>query len=105
MALVIVTNTASIDEVTILNELNTKAGLPTVVKFRTGFRSLYGRLADHPEIGAPRPRVGRGVRIGIVSPFIIIYRYTSKSDTVTVLRVVHGRRRITRKLLTDAQTQ
>ena len=60
---------------------------------------LYDRLGAHPGIGAPRPALGRNIRIGIVSPYIVIYRHTDADDTVTVLRVVHGRRRITGALL------
>jgi toxin ParE1/3/4 len=52
-------------------------------------------LAAHPGIGASRPALGRDIRIGIVSPTIVIYRHTPADDTVVVLRVVHGRRRIT----------
>jgi toxin ParE1/3/4 len=101
MARVIVTDEASFDEAGILNDLSTKAGLPTVVKFRGLFRSLYDRLAAHPAIGAPRAALGRNIRIGIASPYIVIYRHTEDDDTVTVLRVVHGRRRITGKLLSE----
>ena len=39
-----------------------------------------------------------GVRIGIVPPYIVIYRYTEDNDIVTILRIVHGRRNITRTL-------
>jgi plasmid stabilization system protein ParE len=34
-----------------------------------------------------------------VSPYIVIYRHTEAADTVTILRIVHGRRRITGTLL------
>ena len=101
MARIIVTESASVDEAAILNDLNTKAGLQTVVKFRTLFRNLYDRLGDHPDIGAPRPAFGQNIRIGIVSPYIIIYRHSAEDDTVTMLRIVHGRRRITGKLLAE----
>jgi toxin ParE1/3/4 len=43
------------------------------------------------------PALGPNVRIGVVSPYIVIYRHAE--DTVNVLRIVHGRRRITDKLL------
>ncbi len=48
-----------------------------------------------------RPAIGQNIRIGIVSPYIVIYRYSERDDTVTVLRLVHGRRRITGKLLSE----
>ena len=57
------------------------------------------RLTKHPAIGAPRLALGRDIRIGIVSPCIVIYRHGVDDDTVTVLRIVHGRRRIAGMLL------
>jgi toxin ParE1/3/4 len=81
--------------------LNTKAGARTALKFRLLFKALFDRLADHPAIGPRRPALGRDVRIGIVSPYIVIYRYDGADDTVTVLRIVHGRRDITVRLLSD----
>lgn len=55
------------------------------------------RLAEYPDIGAPRPRLGPYTRIGIISPYIAIYDH--KDDLVTVLQVLHGHRKITAKLL------
>ncbi|PPQ37434.1 type II toxin-antitoxin system RelE/ParE family toxin [Rhodopila globiformis] len=43
--------------------------------------------------------LGKDVRIGIVDPYIVLYRHTMTIDAVTVLRIVHGRRRITKALL------
>jgi len=74
-------------------------GQRTVIKYRALFRRLYDRLADHPDSGPPRPKLGPNIRIGIVSPYIVIYRHVATADTVNVLRIVHGRRRITGKLL------
>jgi plasmid stabilization system protein ParE len=52
--------------------------------------SPISRLTEFPDLGPPRPRLGRGVRIRIVAPSVAIYEH--KNDTVTVLRVLHGRR-------------
>jgi toxin ParE1/3/4 len=43
--------------------------------------------------------LGPNVRIGIVSPYIVIYRYAKNDDLVVVLRILHGRRKITGKML------
>ena len=51
--------------------------------------------------GARRPALGQEVRIGIVSPFIAIDAHNQSEGTVTILRIVHGRREITSKLLSD----
>jgi toxin ParE1/3/4 len=95
MARIIVSASASVDEGEILADLNAKAGLRTAVKYLVHFRTVYDRLADYPASGAPRPALGADIRIGVVSPYIVIYRHSADDDTVTVLRIVHGRRRIT----------
>ena len=101
----VVADMASADEAFILNDLYQVAGPRTARKYRSMFKALYDRLTAHPEIGAPRPVLGSRVRIGIVTPFIAIYQYDRVADTVTLLRLVHGRRRISRALLTTDQTQ
>jgi toxin ParE1/3/4 len=99
MARVVITASADGDSAAVLDYLNARAGQLTVVKYRGLFRKLYDRLASHPDSGPPRPALGPNIRIGVVSPYIVIYRYTEAAETVTVLRIVHGRRRVTGKLL------
>lgn len=99
MARIIVTDTASADQATILSYLHEQAGLRTAIKFRGLFSALYDRLADHPASGPSRPALGPDIRVGIVFPYIIIYRYSENDDTVAVLRIVHAHQEITRKLL------
>ena len=99
MAKILFADAASSDEAGILNDLRTKAGLPTAFKFRFLFRDLYDRLATYPESGARRPALGRNIRIGIVAPYIAIYHLSESGDVVRVLRIVHGRRRVTGALL------
>lgn len=100
MARVRFTASAAGDSAAILSDLNAKAGHQIATKFGNRFTKLYERLAGHPESGPLRPVLGRNIRIGIVSPFIIVYRYTEADDVVTVLRIVHGHRKIAGKLLT-----
>jgi plasmid stabilization system protein ParE len=45
--------------------------------------------------------LGKDVRIGIVFPYIVIYRHREVDGTVTVLRVIHGRRNLTIKSISD----
>jgi toxin ParE1/3/4 len=52
----------------------------------------------------PRPArrgkpLGPDAHIAIVYPYVLIYDYVQANDTVTLLRVLHGRRNITRDLL------
>ncbi len=90
---------ASADSASIFSDLNAKAGHRVATNFNHRFKKLYDRLADHPSSGAPRPALGPGIRIAIVTPYIVIYRYIADEDFVTVLRIVHGRRKIAGKLL------
>ena len=73
----------------------------TAVKFRELFKAVYERLGDHPDSGAPRPAIAPNIRIGVVSPYIVIYRHNVDDGAVTVLRIVHGRRRITGAMLDE----
>ena len=99
MARVIITTAADADTNEILNDLTTKAGLPTATKYERLFDKLIDLLADYPAIGAPRPALGPHVRISIVLPYIVIYSHNKDDDTVTLLRILYGRRNITRALV------
>lgn len=96
---VIIAPAAAGDTLDILTFLSEQAGRRTASKYAHLFERLYDRLEDFPASGAPRPALGSNVRIGIVRPYIVIYRHAVGSDTATVLRIVHGRRDITRALL------
>lgn len=56
----------------ILTFLVQDSGLRTATKYDASFARLFDRLADHPVSGAPRPNLGRQVRIGVVSPYVLI---------------------------------
>jgi toxin ParE1/3/4 len=99
MARVVVSSVADADTAAIISYLASKAGPATAIRYIALFEGLYDRLADHPDSGPRRPALGPNVRIGIVPPYIVIYDHEQAIDLVTVLRIVHGRRRITGKLL------
>ena len=99
MTRVVVTTPVDEDTDEIARYLAKEAGPATALRYLDMLEALYERLADYPESGAPRPNLGRNARIGIVSPFVVIYDFLPVMDTVMVLRIVHGSRRITRKLL------
>ena len=99
MARIVFTESADTDTAGIQADLLAIAGQRTALKYDSLFESLYDRLAEFPGSGAPRPRLGVDVRIGIVSPYIVIYRHRLGTDDVTVLRVVHGRRKLSGALL------
>jgi toxin ParE1/3/4 len=64
---------ADADYAEIITDLVAKAGWRTAAKYDGLFERLYDRLADHPHSGAQRPELGQNIRIGIVTPFIVIY--------------------------------
>jgi toxin ParE1/3/4 len=99
MARIVITASAAADSAAIFDYLNATAGRATVIKYRALFSKLYERLAYHPHSGPPRPALGPNIRIGVLSPYIVIYGHAEDGDTVNVLRIVHGRRQITGKLL------
>jgi toxin ParE1/3/4 len=101
MARIVIAASAGADTEGIFRYLAAEAGWRTAAKYGALRERLDDRLAAQPAIGAPRPALGRDIRIGIVSPYIVICRHTEADDTVTVLRVVHGRRRITGRLLAE----
>jgi len=43
--------------------------------------------------------LGARTRIAIVQPYLLIYDYAPGDDALTLLRILHGRRNITRALL------
>jgi plasmid stabilization system protein ParE len=61
--------------------------------------ALYDRLASFPASGPRRPGLGAHIRIGVLEPYVVFYRYVPGSDRVGVVRVLHGRRDVTAKLL------
>ncbi len=93
------TASAAADSAAILSDLNAKAGHQVAANFRNRFTQVYDRLAAHPESGPLRPTLGPNIRIAVVSPYIVIYRHIEADDLVTVLRFVHGHRKIAGKLL------
>ncbi|WP_088343106.1 MULTISPECIES: type II toxin-antitoxin system RelE/ParE family toxin [Rhodomicrobium] len=57
------------------------------------------RLTEMPRCGASRPGPGPHTRRLVIRPYILIYDYRSAADSVTLLRMAHGRRRITAAML------
>ena len=81
----------------ILSDLNDRAGYRVAARYADDFKATYCRLLNVPEGGPPRPKLGPNSQIAIVLPYIVIYDH--EDDVVTVLRVLHGKRNITRDLI------
>lgn len=58
-------------------------------------------IEEHPEIGSPRRRLGKGVRIWPIAPWVLFYE--TGGESVLILRLLHGKRRITPRLLRPEQ--
>jgi toxin ParE1/3/4 len=99
VARVIVTSAADADLSAILADLGARAGAIVAERYNADIDCVYGRLADYPKSGAPRLRLGRRVRICVVSPYIVFYEHFETQNEVVIMRVAHGRRKITRKFL------
>ncbi len=102
MARVIVTASADADTASILADLASGGGYVLASKFNRRLEALYDRLADHPDSCQTRPKLGPHIRVGVVFPYLVVYRHVVGDDIVSIIRVIHGRRQITRKLLRSA---
>jgi plasmid stabilization system protein ParE len=102
MSRLIVSLKARADTSDIIKDLASKAGYGVAAAYAAFFARVNERLAEFPDSGAPRPVLGPRVRICVVSPYVVIYEQMEAEDTVVVLRVVHGRRKIGRKFLRES---
>jgi toxin ParE1/3/4 len=96
---VVITSTADADTAHVIALLAAKAGKGVAARYNADFDKVYERLAYKPESGSPRYALGRHIRMCVVSPYVIIYEYIESDDTVMIMRIVHGRRNITRRFL------
>jgi toxin ParE1/3/4 len=88
-----------LDAAAIVELLADKAGSEVAARYLREIDALFERLSLFPRSGMRRPSLGRDIRFGVVEPYVIIYRY--KAGTVTVARIVDGRRNITRRLVRE----
>lgn len=81
----------------ISDDISAAAGERVALRFMRGLETSLRNLEDFPRMGRPRPRIGAGVRSWAFPPYVAFYRLND--DAVEVIRLIHGRRRITRKLV------
>ena len=101
MTRLVVTKRAQVDIETIALDLAFRAGNATASRYVGDFHRFYDQIARFPSSGAPRPKLGKGIRMGSIRPYAIIYRFDLANDVIFVLRVLHGKRHITRALLRE----
>ena len=81
---------ASDDLLSILDYLAGTWGDILAVRYFGALSRSIATLADLPDRGAARPRLGRGVRVLLHAPHAVYYRVVGPE--VVVLRVIHGAR-------------
>ena len=80
MPRVVVTELADADTARITHDIAREAGHQVAGKYSDRIERLYEKLADYPEScqAAPRARRPTYASVGIVYPYLVIYRYVSR---------------------------
>jgi len=99
MARVRLSPAALADFDSIIDHLVEVAGNRTAADYAERIQAALNRLVMFPGLGAPRPRFCRRTRMTSVPPYLIFYDGGPRSRVVEVLRIVHGRRNITPRLV------
>lgn len=68
MARVVITSFADDDTAKVINDLNKQAGANVADRYDADLDNLYQRLAQFPDSGSLRPKLGARVRISVLSP-------------------------------------
>jgi len=97
MARLTISPQAELDVAEIVNMIAKEAGPDAARRYRESLDNLFERFAVFPGSGASRTRLGPRIRIGVVSPYVAVYEF--EADHVVDLRVLDGRRRITRRII------
>jgi plasmid stabilization system protein ParE len=97
MTHVVVTARAGIDVREILELLGDLAGPNVAEKYARDLRAIYERLTMFPASGARRASLGPFARIAVWDPYIVVYDHFG--EEVRIIRVLDGRRNITRRLV------
>jgi plasmid stabilization system protein ParE len=98
---IVVSPVARRDLLQIVTHLAVVAGPATADRWDQKLWRAIDEISESPGSGPPRPALGEHTRIVVVHPYIVIYDHVRGSGSLQVLRVVHGRRNITRDLLRD----
>lgn len=99
MTRVVVGPKADADFDEILDGLANRAGQDVADRYAADLDSIYENLTRFPALYSPRPSFGQNTRIAVMSPYLVIYDHLSDQDTVNIVRILDGRRNITRRLI------
>lgn len=58
----------------------------------------WQQLAQHPNSGLPRDDIARNIRHLVIGQYLTLYRVTD--ERIEIVRVLHGRRKIDRDMVT-----
>ena len=101
MASLIFSEEAATDLETIIDYLVQAAGNSTAERYGERFRAAFRQLSD-PGSGSPRPQFGESMRLWSVPPYLIFYRHARSEATVSIIRIIDGRRRLSDKLFDNS---
>ena len=73
---------------------------PAALRFRDELYEKFGLLAQNPRIASERPDIAPGMRYLPYGNHLIFY--LPETDGITVVRVLHGARRLTPELFAPA---
>lgn len=103
MALVLFSEQIRRDLDGIVQYLERVAGAQVALDYALEFERSTNQLVDNPGLGAPRSKYGRNIRMLIVEPYLIFYDGGPKAKQVIVLRMLDGRRRISRRMIVEGR--
>ena len=90
---------SQLDLANITRDIVDSNGKSVASRVVTGMEQSLSNLAYFPEMVRKRGALGAGLRSWSLKPYIAFYHVTL--EVVVILRVLHGRRRLTRKLLAE----
>ena len=77
----------------ILDYLELNVGPLVASQHEDGFNDLFERLKDTPKIGANRSELGQGVKLSMVTRYLVFHCYHAEIDEVEVITIRDGSRR------------
>jgi len=89
---------AEADFDSIVDYLAQNAGVRIAENYGRSIQSAVNRLSEFPAIGSPRPALASTVRVIVIAPYLIFYEVEA-DNSVLVLRILHGHRKITGEML------
>jgi plasmid stabilization system protein ParE len=99
MMRIVVSPRADSDWDEILDRLVLRGGYAVAHRYASGLDTIYENLLKSPAMGSPRPQYGQDTRIVVLSPYLVIYDHLIDEDTVQIVRILDGRRNVTRRLV------